>query len=388
MLDYGPARGVCVPGGDASEFELTLDALPIIAIAVSAFIGAAGTAIVRRVSAKRGFVDRPGGHKAHAAPVALGGGVAVTLAATLPILVGGISAKWLAAAKPGWLPSEMAEQMGGILSKMPAAMAVVAGAWVLCIVGIFDDARPMRPLTRFIIHIAVAAVLVAGFDIRLLSHIGWPISVALSILWIVTLINSMNFLDNMDGLASGVAIIAASVFAVAAMRAGQIFVPTCCWLLVGALLGFLPFNWHPATIYIGDAGSTVIGLLLGVYTILTTFADPELGMHPFGVIAPLLVMAVPLYDTASVFALRIRSGQPIWKGDRRHFSHRLVRRGMSVPQAVGVIWLATLVCAMPAVALSRADWWLAAGIVVQTVLVVCLVALLEWSGGHGSQEGR
>ena len=365
-----------------------MNVLPIVAIAVSAVLGAAGTMAVRRVSTRRGFVDRPGGHKAHATPVALGGGVAVTLAATLPILVGGAAAWWLSSARPAWLPGDIAIQLGGILSKMPAALAVVGGAWALCIVGLIDDARTVRPLTRLIVQVAVAAILVVGFNIRLLSHSGWPISALLSIAWIVTLINSFNFLDNMDGLASGVAVIAASIFAIAAMRAGQIFVPTCCWLLVGAILGFLPFNWHPATIYIGDAGSTVIGLLLGVYTILTTFADPALGMHPFGVLAPLVVMAVPLYDTASVFALRIRSGQPIWQGDRRHFSHRLVRRGMSVPQAVLVIWLATLVCAMPAIALSTADWILAAGIVVQTLLVVSLVALLEWSGGHGSNEGR
>ena len=367
---------------------MTVNAIPIVAVVAGAVLGAVGTLVVRRASTRRGFVDRPGGHKGHAVPVALGGGVAVTLAATLPILIGGIAARWLSSAKPAWLPADVAIQLGGILSKMPAALAVVGGAWVLCIVGLIDDARSMRPLTRLILQIAVAAMLVIGFDIRLLSHWGWPASTALSMLWMVTLINSFNFLDNMDGLASGVAIIAASIFAIAAMRAGQIFVPTCCWLLVGALAGFLPFNWHPATIYIGDAGSTVIGLLLGVYTILTTFADPALGMHPLGVLAPLVVMAVPLYDTASVFALRIRSKQPIWKGDRRHFSHRLVRRGMSVPQAVMVIWLATLVCAMPAIALSTADWLLAAGIVAQTVLVVILVALLEWSGGNGANEGR
>lgn len=367
---------------------MTENVLPIVAVAVSAVLGAAGTLTVRHLSTRRGFVDRPGGHKGHSTPVALGGGVAVTLAATLPIVIGGGMAWWLSSSRPAWLPAEIAIQLSGIISKMPAALAVVGGAWALCVLGLIDDARALRPLTRLIVQVMVAAVLVVGFNIRLLSHSGWTISTFLSIAWIVTLINSFNFLDNMDGLASGVAIIAASIFAIAAMRAGQIFVPTCCWLLVGALLGFLPFNWHPATIYIGDAGSTVIGLLLGVFTILTTFADPALGMHPLGVLAPLVVMAVPLYDTASVFTLRIRSGQPIWQGDRRHFSHRLVRRGMSVPQAVLVIWLATLVCAMPAIALSKADWLLAAGIMIQTVLVVGLVALLEWSGGHGSSEGR
>ena len=360
--------------------------IPLLAVGGSAALVAIGTATARRVAVRRGFVDRPGGHKGHAAPVALGGGVAVTAAATLPILLGVFVVRYLAAARPEWAPAALMTQVGGILHKTPAALAIVGAAWVLCVLGIFDDAKSLRPRTRLIVQVLVAAGLVLGFDIRLLSHWGLVPSAALSILWIVTLINSMNFLDNMDGLASGVAIIAASIFAAAAMLAGQIFVPTCCWLLVGALLGFLPFNWHPATIYMGDAGSTVIGLLLGVFTILTTFADPALGQRPFGVFAPLLVMAVPLYDTASVFYLRIRSGRPIWQGDRRHFSHRLVRRGLSVRQAVTAIWLATLVCAMPAVTLSHADWPTAIGEVVQTVLVVGLVALMEQAGGNGPTE--
>src|SRR6185436_7313123 len=103
--------------------------------------------MIRRLSTGRGFVDRPGGHKSHSTPVALGGGVAVTCAATLPILAGGIAAWWLASARPAWLPADIAIQLGGILSKMPAAMAVVGGAWVLCILGLIDDARTVRPLT-------------------------------------------------------------------------------------------------------------------------------------------------------------------------------------------------------------------------------------------------
>ena len=124
----------------------------------------------------------------------------------------------------------------------------------------------------------------------------------------------------------------------------------------------------------------VIGLLLAVLTILTVFADPGQGHRPIGILAPLVVMAVPLYDTASVVLLRLRSGASLWVGDRRHFSHRLVRRGMSVRKAVLVIWLATLVTSLPAVLLPRADWPLAWGVMLQTLLVVALVALLESSG--------
>ncbi len=358
-------------------------ALPLIALVVGAVLCAAATAVTRRWSGLIGFVDKPGGHKGHDRPVALGGGAAVALAVVLPILIGVLAAKALAGDSDSWLPAGVTLHLGGIVAKAPTALAICGAAAGLCVLGLIDDRRPLSPALRLLAQVLIAAVLVVGFDLRLLSHLPLALSIVLSIIWIVVLTNAFNFLDNMDGLAAGVAAIAAIVFGLTAALAGQIFVPTCCGLLAGALLGFLPFNFHPATIYLGDAGSTVTGLLLAVFTILTTFASPAQGAEPIGAIAPLIVMAVPLYDTASVFYLRWCSGVPVWRGDRRHFSHRLVGRGLSVPKAVLVIWLATLATALPALLLPKAGWFEAGIIVVQTGLVVGLVALLESSGSHG-----
>lgn len=359
---------------------------PLGALVLSTVLCAMVTGLIRRWALARGFVDRPGGHKGHDRPIALGGGVGVTIAVILPILAGVGVVRWFEAPPPGWIPADLTRHLGGIVAKTPAALAVCGAAAVLCVLGLIDDRRPVGPAPKFAVQIVIACILVIGFDLRLLSHLPGVVSIGLSIAWILVLTNAMNFLDNMDGLACGVGLIAAVVFGVAAMLAGQIFVPTCCWLLAGALLGFLPYNFHPASIFLGDAGSTVIGLLLAVFTILTTFADPARGQQPFAVFAPLLVMAVPLYDTTSVFFLRWRSGAAIWRPDRRHFSHRLVRRGMGVPRAVGVIWLATLVTALPTLWLPRADWPVASGIVLQTGLVVVLVALLEGSGSHDKTQ--
>lgn len=361
--------------------------LSIILIGAGAIASAALTASVRRVAKRLDFVDRPGGHKGHAQPVALGGGLAVTGTVVAAILLGVGGAYWLGdgANAPIELPASLTPHLPGIRAKAPMALAIAGAACTLCVVGLIDDKRPLPVWLRLGIQTLVAGTLVIGFDLRLLTLLPTTASIALTMLWILCLTNSLNFLDNMDGLSSGVAAIAAAVFAISSSMAGQLFVPSCCWLLVGALVGFLPFNFHPATIYLGDAGSTVVGMLLAVFTILTTFANPAQGDQPIGVIAPLIVMAVPLYDTASVFLLRMRAGVPIWTGDRRHFSHRLVRRGMSVPKAVLVIWLATLVTAMPALLLPRADWTSAFVILSQTGLVVLLVALLESSGNHDSQ---
>ena len=357
--------------------------LPFIVILSGAILCATGTWLIQRWFLARGFVDRPGGHKGHTQPVVLGGGVAVTLAVVVPMLAGLLVAGLIEDHPPEWFPADLAPHLKGIVAKTPLAIAIVVCAGVMCLVGLADDRRPLPVTFRLAVQLIIALALVVGFDLRLLSHLPDMISMAVSVLWILTLTNAMNFLDNMDGLSTGVATIAAAVFGIAATLAGQIFVPTCCWLIVGALLGFLPFNFHPARIYLGDAGSTVIGFLLAVMTILTTFVDPAIGPRPFGVITPLVVMAVPLYDTGSVFFLRWRSGIPIWTGDRRHFSHRLLRRGMTVPKAVLVIWLATLVTSLPALILPKVDSWFHASVIMaQTLLVVALVAILESSGPH------
>lgn len=372
-----PARN----DGPCDPLEVTTKAIfPIAAFFTAALLSAVGTAAVRRWSLARGFVDLPGGHKAHDNPVALGGGIAVTLAVLLPILLAIAVANTFAAGPPDWLPYSVSVHLDGIVSRNYVATGIALAAITMCILGLADDARPMRPALKFLGQFLIALFLVVGCNLRLMSHLPYGLSVFLSLAWMLTLTNSFNFLDNMDGLAAGVGMIAAAVFATTAAGAGQLFVPLCCWLLVGALAGFLPFNFHPARIYLGDAGSMVIGLLLAVFTILTTFAAPEQGQRPFGMLAPLVVMAVPLYDTISVIYLRWRLGVPIWTGDRRHFSHRLIRRGMSIPQAVLVIWLATLVTSLPALLLPGASWPLAWGIILQTLLVVSLVALLESPG--------
>lgn len=354
--------------------------IALVSVLASGVISVVGTSLVRRWAVSRGFVDRPGGHKGHASPVALGGGIAISLAVILPMLAGVLAARLLAAAPPTWLPTELAVHLNGIVAKAPMALGLVIAALAMCVMGLVDDARPLAAGLKLLIQLLVVLGVVVVLDVRLLSHLPWPVSAGLSVLWMLTLTNSLNFLDNMDGLAAGVGMLAAAVFAATAMAAGQLFVPTCCWLLAGSLAGFLLFNFHPARVFMGDAGSQVIGLLLAVFTVLTTFADPSQGQRPIGVIAPLVVMAVPLYDTISVCVIRWRSGTPIWKGDRRHFSHRLVRRGMGVRKAVLVIWLATLVTALPAVQLPTASWPLACGILAHTLLVVLLVALLETAG--------
>ncbi len=336
------------------------------------------TLLVRAWARRTGFVDHPSGHKQHGQPVALGGGIAITVAIITPFLLGTIAARLLDGSDaPAWLPELVRAHLDGIASKLPQVLAIVAGAVVLHIVGLFDDRKALGPLPKFLAQLVVAFAIAGPGGIRAAEALPEPISIALTVLWIVLITNAFNFLDNMDGLSAGVGAIAAAVFAVAAMNAGQVFVPVMAWVVVGALLGFLVFNFSPASIFMGDAGSMVIGFLLAVLTILTTYYDPEQGMSPFGLLVPVVVLAVPLYDVTSVVIHRLRAGESPFRGDQRHFSHRLVKRGMSPRAAVLTIYLATAATGLPAIVLSRVDWPIALLVLLQCLCVVTMIAILE-----------
>ena len=349
----------------------------LLAIGSSFFLSLTATFVVRSWARRAGFLDRPGGHKGHDRPVALGGGVAIFVSIWVPLVVGTVLAWAMENRPPAWAPAMFATHVEGIASKLPLLLGLAAGALALHVVGFIDDRRPLGPWPKFVIE-GVIALLVAGpMQVRLMEALPAPVSIALTVLWIVAITNAFNFLDNMDGLSAGVGVIASIVFAIAATNAGQVFVPIMAWVTAGALLGFLVFNFAPASIFMGDSGSLVIGYTLSVLTILTTYYDPEAGMLPLGVVVPFMVLAVPLYDVISVVVRRIRAGQNPFVGDRRHFSHRLVSRGMRPSRAVLTIYLATAATALPAMVLPRLPWAEALLLLVQCVCVVIMIAILE-----------
>jgi len=342
-------------------------------------VSLAATIGVRAWSRRVRFVDRPGGHKRHQEPVALGGGVAFLAAVCGPILVGTIGAWFVQRGntQPEWLPGIVQIHLAGIASKLSTVLAIVGGASVLLVVGIIDDWRPLGPATKFVAQFAVAIFIAGPVGIRAVEALPAPLSIALTIVWIVVITNAFNFLDNMDGLSAGVAVIAAAIFAVTAARSGQVFVPVMAWVVVGSLLGFLVFNFPPATIFMGDAGSLPLGFLMSVLTILTTFYDSSKNLTPLGVIVPVVVLAVPLYDVFSVVIRRIRAGQSPLRGDWRHFSHRLVKRGMTPRGAVLTIYLSTAATGLPAIILPTVDWPIAVLLLLQCLAVVAMIAILE-----------
>ena len=206
-------------------------------------------------------------------------------------------------------------------------------------------------------------------------------------LWIVGLVNSFNMLDNMDGLSAGVAAIAAAMFAAMMLlthrpdnNQPQLFLAGLLLVIVGSLLGFLWHNRPPARLFMGDAGSYLIGYLLAMTTLMGTFAGGDLPKH--AILGPLCVLAVPIYDTATVVFIRLREGRSPFTGDKSHFSHRLVELGLSKPQAVLTIYLATATCGLGALLLRQLNVFGAIVVLLMVACTLALVAILETAGRH------
>ena len=232
------------------------------------------------------------------------------------------------------------------------------------VLGLIDDRKHLGPWSKLVVQAALIAFVVIFADVRILTMLkgslgpaGNVLSIAISILWLLAITNSFNFLDNMDGLTAGVAAICAGTLLGAAGSIGQVFVSAWACLILGAVLGYLPYNFPPASTFMGDAGSLVIGFMLGTVSCLTTYVSPGVAATPatlhYQVLAPLVLMSLPMYDTLSVVLLRLRERRNPMVGDRRHFSHRLVARGMTLRNAVLTIYLCTGGTAIAAALLPR-----------------------------------
>jgi UDP-GlcNAc:undecaprenyl-phosphate GlcNAc-1-phosphate transferase len=305
---------------------------------LAAFVSALLTTLValplcRRWCLSVGLVDDPGHRKIHDRPTPLAGGLAVLTGLLVPLL----GAAALLAIGGSQL-SGTEELLYGLRVRAMQLAAIFLGAVGIVALGWLDDKHELRPLAKFVGQVFIA-VLVAVTGVRITLFVpSLVFSYAITVLWLLTVINAFNFMDNMNGLCAGLGAIGAGLLAVIAATHGQYLVALIALLTCGALLGFLPYNFPSATTFLGDSGSHLVGYLLAVLAILPHFyteADPR----PWAVITPLLVLAVPLADLVWVILLRWRSGKPIYAGDTNHLSHRLVRAGLSPTVAVILIWV-------------------------------------------------
>jgi UDP-GlcNAc:undecaprenyl-phosphate/decaprenyl-phosphate GlcNAc-1-phosphate transferase len=295
--------------------------LLVFTVLVSLIVSLVATWVARTAAVRFALLDRPDQRKVHANPIPLLGGLAIYAAFLLAVL---------------------ATNSRVVLAE---GTAVLIGATLLVLVGAYDDQYGMSPRVKLAAQFLAAIIVVAGgVQVSLFTN-PW-LNLPLTIFWMVGIGNAMNLLDNMDGLSAGIALIAASFFTLLALSQGQVWVATTSAALAGATLGFLMYNWNPATIFMGDAGSLLLGYMLAILGMKLRFTNIE---PQRTWLIPILILAVPIFDTTLVTISRLRRGISITSGGKDHTSHRLVRLGLNVREAVTAIYLAGLIVGAAAI---------------------------------------
>jgi UDP-GlcNAc:undecaprenyl-phosphate GlcNAc-1-phosphate transferase len=334
-------------------------------------VATVATPACARLALRRGWVDRPGERKAHAAPIPYLGGVAVFAAVALGI----------AAAYP-WVPGRLDPHELGSLFVLAACMLAL---------GIYDDLRDLRAPLKLLGQVAIGvATWVVGFQIgKVELPLGWAIaggplvSLLLTVGWIVVLTNAFNLIDGMDGLASGLAIITALTLFLLATGQNELGAAFVALALAAALAGFLRFNLPPARIFLGDAGAMSIGYTLAVLSIMG-FQKSSTAMV---VAVPLLTAAIPVLDTALAVVRRLRGAvrqhgprgmrpadivRALMRGDRGHLHHLLLRTGLSPTRALFTLYAASAALAAIAVLMEEASATVRWGAVIVVGVVGCI----------------
>jgi len=337
---------------------------------VSYLVATAMTPLIRRLAVGVGAVDHPSSRKIHESTTPLLGGVAVYLAFLIAILA---NTAGLAA------PLVLNEGMLGVL----------AGGTLLLLVGVRDDIRHVPATAKLVVQLLAATIVIwAGKLLTFFPHGLWgdTLNVLLTVLWIVGITNAFNFFDGMDGLATGLAIITAFFLGVVAFQTNQ---PTLGWVavaLVGAGLGFLPYNFRPkasATIFLGDAGSTFLGFTLACLAVKGNWAD----QNPIvSVSTPILIFGILIYDMVHTTVQRIYLGKVrTVKGyleyvGKDHMHHRLERVLGSRTETVFIIFLLSIVLGLAGVVLRNARTVDALFLLLQATIIVVVVSILERRG--------
>ncbi len=304
------------------------------------------TPVAARIARRLGVLDRPGGHKGHSTATPYLGGVAI---ASGLLVLGAVTA--------------------GTDGEL---VTIIAGALALGAVGLVDDVRTVPPAVRLVLEAAAGVSLwIVGVRAGVLDT-AW-IDLPVTVFWVVAVVNAFNFIDNMDGVAAGVA--AASALGIASIAAleGDYLVASFGFAVAGASVGFLRYNLPPASIFLGDAGSMLLGFLIAA---LTLKLDLEVQPTPARLLAVVLLAGVPLFDLTLAVTARLLGRRPVWIGGRDHTSHRLASLGRTRTGIAATFAGAQLACSVLAMWVYQRSATTA--IITAGVVATIWVALLAW----------
>lgn len=312
------------------------------------------TPIIIKVSHKLGIVDKPNFRKVHTKPVSVLGGTVILLSFLVGI----------------WLGHPIETEV----------KPLVIGSVLIYLVGLIDDIYELKPIVKLLGQIIAALVVVYyGVTIDFISlpigptlHFG-VFAIPITVIWIVAITNAINLIDGLDGLASGVSMIALMTIGFIAILQANIFIIMICSVLIGALLGFLCFNFHPAKIFLGDSGALLIGFIVAFLSLLgfknITFVS---------LFFPIVILAVPFIDTLFAMIRRVKKGQHIMQADKSHLHHKLLELGYSHRQTVLLIYSIALLFSLSSIILYLSQPW---GVLMMLILILITIELIvEFTG--------
>lgn len=334
--------------------------LPFLIAVIISFIT---TPLVRRLAFKIGAIDIPkDSRRVHKEPMPLIGGLAIFFAVILVTLI--------------FLP----------LTK--EIISIIIGAIIIVVGGIIDDIKELRPKDKFVFQIIAGLVIIIGGGVRIdfitnpfskdiaLLDLKW-LSVPISLFWIVGITNTLNWIDGLDGLAAGVAMISSITLMVVAGKFGYTNIIILSAAIAGACLGFLPYNFNPAKIFMGDTGALFLGFMLSAITIEGVMKS----VATIAIVAPILILSVPIFDTTFAIFRRLLNGQSIVAADRGHLHHRLLNRGFSQRQSVLILYGISAIFGLIAILVSQANSkqavYLSVALLLATVLVAIKLGIFE-----------
>ena len=292
------------------------------------------TPIVKTIAYKVGAIDVPkDGRRMHSTPIPRLGGLAIFLGFLISVLM--------------------------FVPMTPEMKSILMGAVVIVVLGIIDDIMALPALLKFVVQIAAALIpALNGVRIEVFSnpnlfseHLYWQLgglSLPFTVLWLVAVTNSVNLIDGLDGLAAGVSTISATAMLMIALVGGETDVSLVLGAVAGACLGFLPYNFHPARMFMGDTGATFLGYILAAMSIQ--------GLYKYyaviSFVVPFLILGLPIFDTTFAFVRRLAHGQSPMHADRGHIHHRLIDMGLSQKQAVATLYVISAILGLSAVVLT------------------------------------
>ena len=342
------------------------------------------TPLVRRLATRTGAIDHPSDRKVHANPTPTLGGLAIFLG----IVGAGVTASFM-------------PEFDDVFIQSAQPFGIAAAALVIFALGVIDDFRPLTAAPKLAGQIFAAGLLfLSGVKMQFVLLpdsvlvLSDDVSVLVTVVWLVAMINAVNLIDGLDGLAAGIVAIAAASFFVYTYNLVELgdlaldssAAPLLAIIIVGAALGFLRHNFHPARIFMGDSGSMLLGLVLGATTIVGVGKAPTLSTDPANVLLaysalwiPALVVAIPILDASLAIVRRVRGRRSVFHADKEHLHHRLMDLGHGHKQAVVVMYVWSALAAGAGLAfafLDRSAWSWALPIAVAAIVLYTLFPVL------------